>query len=160
MSHIWINPLTATLKPHSNGPLGLHNNTVIGTLAADGWAVTFGTAMRDLGGLQPRPVPSYPSARHRIRANASRAVPIPPSFRWYSPRLPTKGWPGWVDPGSWLERWGWLGSTAPTFVSILGSMFMFTLVTERERHGWWEQQRGTQWDRISDTVSCISLSSQ
>jgi len=24
---------------------------VIGTLAADGWAVTFGTAMRGLGGL-------------------------------------------------------------------------------------------------------------
>jgi len=41
-----------TLKPHSNGPL--YNNTVIGTLAADGGeGVTFGTAMRGLGGLQP-----------------------------------------------------------------------------------------------------------
>ena len=40
-----------TLKPHSNGPLC--NNTVIGTLVVDGWAVTFGTAMRGLGGLQP-----------------------------------------------------------------------------------------------------------
>jgi len=29
----------ATLEPHSNGPL--YNNTVIGTLVADGWAVTF-----------------------------------------------------------------------------------------------------------------------
>jgi len=28
----------ATLKPQSNGP----KNTVIGTLAVDGWAVTFG----------------------------------------------------------------------------------------------------------------------
>ena len=45
-----------TLKPHSNRPL--HSNTVIGTLAVDGWAVTFGTATRGLGGLRPRPVAS------------------------------------------------------------------------------------------------------
>jgi len=45
-----------TLKPHSNA--SLYSNTVIGTLAVDGWAVTFGTAMRGLGGLGPRPVPS------------------------------------------------------------------------------------------------------
>jgi len=38
-----------TLKPQSNG--SLYSNTVIGTLAVDGWAVTFGTAMRGLGGL-------------------------------------------------------------------------------------------------------------
>ena len=44
-----------TLKPQSNGPL--YSNTVIGTLAVDGWAVTFGTAMRALGGLGPHPVP-------------------------------------------------------------------------------------------------------
>jgi len=31
----------------SNGPL--YSNTVIGTLSVDGWAVTFGTARRDLG---------------------------------------------------------------------------------------------------------------
>jgi len=32
-----------TLKLHSNGLNGpLYNNTVIGTLAVDGWAVTFG----------------------------------------------------------------------------------------------------------------------
>jgi len=31
----------ATLKPQSNGPL--YSNTVIGTLAVDGWAVTVGT---------------------------------------------------------------------------------------------------------------------
>ena len=41
----------AILKPHSNGPL--HSNTVIDTLAVDGWAVTFGTARRGLGGLSP-----------------------------------------------------------------------------------------------------------
>jgi len=38
-----------TLKPPSN--------TVIGNkLAVDGWAVTFSTASRGLGGLRPRPV--------------------------------------------------------------------------------------------------------
>ena len=58
-----------TLKPHSNGPL--YSNTVIstlavgwraspllavpliGALAADGWAATFSTASRGLGGLGP-----------------------------------------------------------------------------------------------------------
>jgi len=49
-------PFTGTLKPQSNGPL--YNNTVIGTLAVDGWAVTFDIARRGLGGLRPRPVPS------------------------------------------------------------------------------------------------------
>jgi len=46
-----FNPLT-----HSNGPL--YSNAVTGTLAVDGWAVTFGTARTALGGLRPRPVPS------------------------------------------------------------------------------------------------------
>jgi len=46
-----INPFIGTLQPQSNGPL--YSNTVIGTLAVDGWAVTFGTAMRGLGGLRP-----------------------------------------------------------------------------------------------------------
>jgi len=45
-----------TLKLQSNG--SLNSNTVIGTLAVDGWAVTHGTARRGLGGLGPRPVPS------------------------------------------------------------------------------------------------------
>ena len=39
-----LNPLIATLKPQSNGPS--YSNTAIGTLAIDGWAVTFGTARR------------------------------------------------------------------------------------------------------------------
>jgi len=51
-----FNPSMPTLKLHSNGLL--HNNTVIGTLAVDGLAVTFGTARRVLGGLGHRPVPS------------------------------------------------------------------------------------------------------
>jgi len=37
----------STLKQHSNGPI--YSNMVIGTLAVDGWAVTFGTARRGLG---------------------------------------------------------------------------------------------------------------
>jgi len=45
-----------TLKPQSNRPL--YSNVVIGALAVDGWAVTFGTARIALGGLGPRPVPS------------------------------------------------------------------------------------------------------
>ena len=45
-----------TLKPQSNEPL--YSNTVIGTLAADGWAVAFGATRRGLGELRPRPVPS------------------------------------------------------------------------------------------------------
>ena len=43
-----INPLIATLKPQSNGPP--YSNTMIGALTVDGWAVTFGTARRGLGG--------------------------------------------------------------------------------------------------------------
>jgi len=44
-----------TLKPQSNGLL--YSNTVIDTLAVNGWAVTFGTARRGLGGLGPCPFP-------------------------------------------------------------------------------------------------------
>jgi len=44
-----------TLEPQSNGPLC--SSTMIGTLVIDGWAVTFGTVRRGLGGLRPRPVP-------------------------------------------------------------------------------------------------------
>jgi len=47
-----------TLKPQSNKPLYMYSNTVIGTLAVDGWSVTFGIARRGLGRLGPRLVPS------------------------------------------------------------------------------------------------------
>jgi len=40
------------LKPQSSG--SLYRNTVIGTLAVDGWVVTFGTARRGLGGLRTK----------------------------------------------------------------------------------------------------------
>ena len=43
-----FNPLIPTLKSQSNGPL-----YEVGTLAVDGWAVTFGTARMGLGGLRP-----------------------------------------------------------------------------------------------------------
>jgi len=56
MVYLRLNPLIAILKPQSNGPL--YSNTVIGTLAVDGWAVTFGTARRGLGGAPARPGPS------------------------------------------------------------------------------------------------------
>ena len=45
----------ATLKPQSNGPL--YSNTVVGTLAVDGWSVTFGTGRRGLVGLGPAQSP-------------------------------------------------------------------------------------------------------
>jgi len=52
--------LMGTLKPQSNGIL--YSNTVIGTLAVDGWAVTFGTAKRawsDCGPAQKVPSSLY-----------------------------------------------------------------------------------------------------
>ena len=52
----WLNPFNGHKKPQSNEPL--YSITVIGTLAVDGWAVTFGTARSGLGG--PRPVPFSP----------------------------------------------------------------------------------------------------
>jgi len=45
-----------TLKSQSNGPL--YSNTMIGTLAAGGWAVIFGTARRGLGEAGARSGPS------------------------------------------------------------------------------------------------------
>ena len=44
--------------PRDSSP---YSDTVIGTLAVDGCAVTFGTARRGLGGLRLRP---GPSSRH------------------------------------------------------------------------------------------------
>jgi len=49
--HSAVNPVMGTLKAQSNGPL--YSDWYI-----DGWAVTFGTARRGLGGLGPRSVPS------------------------------------------------------------------------------------------------------
>ena len=43
-----------TLKLQTNGPVYI--NTVIGTLAVDGWTVTFGTVRRGLGGMLLSPL--------------------------------------------------------------------------------------------------------
>ena len=59
-----------TLKPQSNGPL--YSNTVIGTLAVDGWAVAFGTARRGLGGRAAWP-PSPLIAGPNVTAHPSTA---------------------------------------------------------------------------------------
>jgi len=56
-STVIFNPLIAILKLHRNGPS--YSNTVIDTLAVDGWAVTFDTAERRLGGATAHPGPSW-----------------------------------------------------------------------------------------------------
>jgi len=53
---VFLNLLIATLKLQSNRPS--NSNTVIGTLAVDGWDVTFGTVRRGLDGTTACPVPS------------------------------------------------------------------------------------------------------
>jgi len=69
-----LNPLIATLKPQSNGPL--YSNTVIVTLAVDGWAFTFGTAMRG----PPNPLLALPN----VTAHPSTAsVPISYYSMWH-----------------------------------------------------------------------------
>ena len=45
-----------TLKPQSKFTIMQHYGD--STLAVDGWAATFGTARRGMGGLRLRPVPS------------------------------------------------------------------------------------------------------
>ena len=55
MLYTIVNPLIATIKPQSNGPT--YSNIVIGTLAVDGWAVTFGTVKKGLGGPHPAQAP-------------------------------------------------------------------------------------------------------
>ena len=45
----------ATLQAQSNGPLYI--NTVVATLAVDGWAVTFGTTRRAWAGCSPAQSP-------------------------------------------------------------------------------------------------------
>jgi len=55
---------------------------LIGTLAADGWAVTFGTARRGMGGLQLRPVSLL--AVPNVTANQSTAsIPTLCYLMWH-----------------------------------------------------------------------------
>ena len=73
-----VNPLIPTLKPQSNAPS--YNNTVIGTLAVDGRAVTFGTARRGLGVAPPSPLLAVPN----VTAHPSTAsVPTSYYLMWH-----------------------------------------------------------------------------
>ena len=81
MPHSRFNPLTETLKLQSNGPL--YSNTAIGTLAVNGWAVTFGIlARRGLGRAvaQHSPLLAVPN----VTAHPSTAsVPISYYLPWH-----------------------------------------------------------------------------
>jgi len=64
------------IKLQSNGPL--YSNTVIGTLAVDGWAVTFGTAW--VGWGPPSPLLTVPN----VTAHPSTAsVPTSYYLMWH-----------------------------------------------------------------------------
>jgi len=57
-----FNPITGTLKPHSNGPL--YSNTMIGTLAVDGWASCYIWYNKEVPGrvaAPPRPLLAVPN---------------------------------------------------------------------------------------------------
>ena len=60
-------------KPQRNEPL--YSNTVIATLAVDGWTVTFGTARMGLGGLRPRPGPLF-AVPNATAQQSTASVPI------------------------------------------------------------------------------------
>jgi len=78
-----------TLKPQSNEQL--YSNTVIGTLAVDGWAVTFGTARRGLGGLGAPPSPLLTVPNVTVHPSTA-SVPTSYFSMWhYNSRCPLKG---------------------------------------------------------------------
>jgi len=60
------------LKPQSNGPS--YSSTVIGTLVVDGWAVTFGIAMRGLGRAAAPPSPFL--AERNVTAHSSHPCEV------------------------------------------------------------------------------------
>jgi len=62
-----------TLKLQSNGPL--YSNTVIGTLAIDGWVITFGTAGMSLGRLGPALSPSRCTKSYVTAHPSTASVP-------------------------------------------------------------------------------------
>ena len=55
LTTLLFNSLMGTLKLQRNGRL--YGSMMVGTLAVDVWAVTFGTARRGLGRAPARPVP-------------------------------------------------------------------------------------------------------
>ena len=69
-----FNPLLGTLKPQSNGPL--YSNTVIGTLAVDGWAVTL---VQRGGGWRAGAPPSPLISVRNVTAHPSTAS-VPTSY--------------------------------------------------------------------------------
>ena len=83
-SSLEISPLMGILKPQSNGPL--NSNTVMGTLAVDGWAVTFGPG-------RAAPPPSPLLAVPNVTAHLSTArVPTSYYSMWhYNYLCPLKG---------------------------------------------------------------------
>jgi len=85
-----LNHLMGKPKPQSNGPL--YSHTVIGTLAVDGWAVTFGRAKRALGGTAACAGPGLLVVPN-VRAHPSTAS-VPTSYysMWHYDYLcPLKG---------------------------------------------------------------------
>ena len=80
-----FNSLKGTLKPQSNG--ALYSNTMTAKLAIDGWAVTFGTEMRGLGG--PSPLLTVPNlTAHPSTASISTSYYL----MWhYNSQCPLKG---------------------------------------------------------------------
>ena len=71
--------LMGTLKPHSNGPLYSNvSNTVIGTLAVSGWAVTFGTTRGARAGQAEAPSSPF-LAVPNVTAHPSTAS-VPTSY--------------------------------------------------------------------------------
>jgi len=94
-------------------------NNEIGTLTVDGWAVTFGTARRDLGGAAARPGPQ--PAKPRIRSlfliyvvclftSQHSLVLTAPTHGWMA-RLSRAAWvvgfaPRWfTNPGTNCRTW-------------------------------------------------------
>ena len=55
---------------------------MIGTLAVDRWAATFGITMRGMGGLRPGPVPSSLYGVPNVTAHPSTAS-VPHSYYGY-----------------------------------------------------------------------------
>ena len=77
-----------------------------------------------VAGFSPQPDTSFYTARPQIWGEYIAwpwCACLRSSFRWYSLRLPTEEWPGWVDLGGWLHTgmvthpstnraWCWLTS--------------------------------------------------
>jgi len=70
VSSVNLNPLIATLKAQRNAP-SYSSNTVIGTLAVDGWAVAFGQR-----GARP-----VPSSLHLAVPNVTAHPSIGPMYQ-------------------------------------------------------------------------------